>query len=55
MRLVDELRIMVHPVVLGAGRSLFRTATERIDLKLVTTRPFRSGSVMLTYRPAGSD
>jgi dihydrofolate reductase len=55
MGLVDELRIMVHPVVLGAGRSLFRTATERINLQLVQTRPFRSGSVMLSYRPAGSD
>ncbi len=55
MGLVDELRIMVHPVVLGGGKSLFRTATERIGLKLVKTRPFRSGSVMLFYRPAGSD
>ena len=53
MGLVDELRIMVHPVVLGAGRSLFRTAPERMRLHLVEARPFRSGSVLLTYRPAG--
>jgi dihydrofolate reductase len=53
MGLVDELRIMVHPVVLGAGRSLFRTAPERMQLQLVEARPFRSGSVLLTYRPAG--
>ena len=53
MGLVDELRIMVHPVVLGAGRSLFRTAPERMRLRLVEARPFRSGSVLLTYRPAG--
>jgi dihydrofolate reductase len=53
MGLVDELRIMVHPVVLGAGRSLFRTAPERLHLRLVEARPFRSGSVLLTYRPAG--
>jgi dihydrofolate reductase len=53
MGLVDELRIMVHPVVLGAGRSLFRTAPERFSLQLVEARPFRSGSVLLTYRPAG--
>jgi dihydrofolate reductase len=53
MGLVDELRIMVHPVVLGAGKSLFRTATERINLELVEARPFRSGNVLLTYRPAG--
>jgi dihydrofolate reductase len=50
--LVDELRIMVHPVVLGDGRSLFRTAGERISLKLLKTRPFNSGSVMLYYQPA---
>jgi dihydrofolate reductase len=50
--LVDELRIMVHPVVLGDGRSLFRTAGERISLKLLKTRPFSSGSVMLYYQPA---
>jgi hypothetical protein len=43
---------MVHPVVLGDGRSLFRTADERIGLKLLSTRPFRSGNVLLTYRPA---
>jgi dihydrofolate reductase len=55
MGLVDELRIMVHPVVLGAGKSLFRTATGRFGLELVATRPFRSGSVLLCYRPAGSD
>jgi dihydrofolate reductase len=53
MGLVDELRIMVHPVVLGAGKSLFRTAPERLHLRLVEARPFRSGSVLLTYRPAG--
>ena len=53
MGLVDELRIMVHPVVLGAGRSLFRTAPARMPLQLVEARPFRSGSVLLTYRPPG--
>ena len=50
--LVDELRIMVAPVVLGAGRSLFRTAPERIHLQLLSTRAFRSGNVLHTYRPA---
>ena len=49
--LVDEVRIMVHPVVLGAGKSVFRTAEERIALRLVETRRFASGSVMLYYEP----
>lgn len=51
--LVDELRIMVNPVVLGAGRSLFRSADRRIGLALLGARPFRSGNVLLTYRPTG--
>jgi dihydrofolate reductase len=50
--LVDEVRIMVMPVVLGAGKSLFRTAAERISLRLLKTRPFDSGNVLLYYRPA---
>jgi dihydrofolate reductase len=49
--LVDELRIMVNPVVLGDGKSLFRTAPERIGLKLLSARPFRSGNVLLSYQP----
>jgi dihydrofolate reductase len=52
MGLVDELRIMVNPVVLGSGKSLFRTAGERISLKLLKSRPFNSGNVLLYYRPA---
>jgi hypothetical protein len=43
---------MVNPVVLGSGRSLFRTAGERISLKLLKSRPFNSGNVLLYYRPA---
>ena len=43
---------MVNPVVLGAGKSVFRTAGERISLKLVKSRPFDSGNVLLHYQPA---
>ena len=50
--LVDELRIMVNPVVLGAGKSVFRTADKRIRLKLLKSRPFNSGNVLLYYQPA---
>ena len=48
---VDEVRIMVNPVVLGTGRSLFDTAGRRVGLELLRTRPFKSGNVLLTYRP----
>jgi dihydrofolate reductase len=51
MGLLDEVRIMVHPVALGEGKSLFRTADSRIALKLQRVRQFRSGNVMLYYQP----
>jgi len=49
--LIDELRIMVSPVVLGGGKSLLHTAEKRTSLELLSARPFRSGNVLLTYRP----
>jgi dihydrofolate reductase len=52
MGLVDELRIMVNPVVLGSGKSVFRTADERITLRLLKSRPFSSGNVLVYYEPA---
>jgi len=52
MGLVDEVRIMVNPIALGAGRSVFRTAAGRIGLTLLRTRQFRSGNVLLVYRPS---
>jgi len=52
MGLVDEVRLMVSPVVIGAGKSVFRTAGERISLKLLSSRSFDSGNVLLCYRPA---
>lgn len=48
--LVDELRVMVMPVVLGGGRSLLTTIGDRIRLVLLKPRTFRSGNVLLTYR-----
>jgi dihydrofolate reductase len=51
MGLVDELRIMVNPIVLGAGKSMFRTARDRIGLRLLKSRLFDSGNVLLYYGP----
>jgi dihydrofolate reductase len=51
--LVDELRIMVNPVVLGDGKSLYRTARGRTGLTLLRARPFNSGNVLLYYQPLG--
>jgi dihydrofolate reductase len=49
--LVDEYRLFVYPVVIGRGRRLFEGATGGSPLELVETRPFRSGIVLLRYRP----
>jgi dihydrofolate reductase len=51
MRLLDELRVMVNPVVLGDGRSLFRSTDHELTLKLLQTRTFSSGNVLLTHQP----
>ena len=50
--LVDELRLMVHPIVVGAGKRLFREGSPRQTWLLTGTRPFASGIVVLTYAPA---
>jgi dihydrofolate reductase len=47
--LVDEFRMFLYPAVLGHGRRLF-TDTKFPRLRLVETRPFRSGIVLLRYR-----
>lgn len=52
--LIDEFRIMVNPVVLGSGKSLLEGVRERLQLKLVNTKTFRSGNVLLYYRPIKS-
>jgi dihydrofolate reductase len=49
---LDELRIMVCPIVLGQGRSLFEHLKNRVALQLVDVRRFDSGNVVLSYRPS---
>jgi dihydrofolate reductase len=51
--LVDELRLMVFPVVLGKGKRLFRDHTAKNPLELVEVRPVGSDGVVLqVYQPA---
>jgi dihydrofolate reductase len=49
---LDELRIMVCPIALGQGRSLFEDLKDRVALRLAHVRKFDSGNVLLTYRPS---
>ena len=50
--LIDEYRLMVFPVVLGKGKRLFRDGNGKTVLKLVGTKTFKSGVVLLQYQPA---
>jgi dihydrofolate reductase len=49
--LIDEYRLMVNPVVLGSGNPLFVGLKERLHVKLMDTKSFKSGNVLLTYQP----
>ena len=48
--LVDELRLSVHPVLVGSGQVLFRDGQKQA-LRLAGARTFRTGVVVLTYHP----
>ena len=47
--LIDEFRLLVHPVLLANGRPEFANLTDRVELTFRTVRTFQSGLVMLTY------
>jgi dihydrofolate reductase len=50
--LVDEYRLITHPVALGAGHALFSRLTEPRHLRLVKATPFETGAFAHVYRPA---
>ena len=51
--LIDVLKLMVHPVVVGGGKRLFEEGEKQTALELVDSKIFSTGVVYLTYRPAG--
>ncbi len=53
--LVDELRICLVPVVLGAGNPHFKAANEQRPMKLIDSRPLKTGAVILRYESRKAD
>ncbi len=49
--LLDECRVMINPVVLGRGKALFKGINDRLRLRLLRTKTFHSGNVLLYYEP----
>ncbi len=53
--LVDELRLMVYPLVLGSGRRLFAETSDKKPLRLVDSKVVGDGVAILIYEPAGEE
>jgi dihydrofolate reductase len=51
-RLVDKYQLVICPIALGAGRTLFQGLREKLELKLEKTRAFGNGNVVLWYAAA---
>jgi dihydrofolate reductase len=49
--LVDELRLMVYPIVLGSGKRLFADTSEKKPMRLSSAKPVGEGITILTYEP----
>lgn len=48
--LLDELALMIHPIVLGSGRRLFEEVTDRLELQLAESQALDNGVLYATYR-----
>jgi len=47
--LIDELRLMINPIILGGGKGLFKDVKKQHTMKLVRAKALKSGKVGLTY------
>jgi dihydrofolate reductase len=47
--LIDEVRVILTPILLGAGKAVFGDIKKRQPLKLLSTKAFKSGNVLATY------
>jgi dihydrofolate reductase len=48
---IDEYHIIVNPVILGSGRTMFEGVKDKLPLKLTSTRTFGNGNVLMSYEP----
>lgn len=51
LNLIDEFQLCIHPVIVGTGLPLFENIKDRTVLKLIKTKTFSGGAVMLYYEP----
>jgi len=51
LNLLDEFQLCVHPIIVGSGLQLLKNIIHRIDLKLLRTKTFGCGAVILYYKP----
>jgi dihydrofolate reductase len=52
LNLLDELTLMVHPVIVGSGKRLFKEKGDLKRLKLIESKTTRTGVLIATYAPA---
>lgn len=51
LNLIDEYQLCIHPVIAGSGLPLFKNISEKITLKLINTKTFGAGAIILYYEP----
>jgi dihydrofolate reductase len=51
LNLIDEYQLCVQPTIAGKGLPLFKNITDSVNLKLLKTKTFSSGSIVLYYEP----
>jgi dihydrofolate reductase len=50
-RLIDEFQMVMDPIALGGGKTMFQGVASPVRLRLLNARTFKNGKVLLTYAP----